>query len=83
MSTSVYNLTWISGTSNSGWYGLRMVCNLLSAMFNLIGPFYTNPMQKPPETGHRCSVPFEILHIDMCTVESSKQGHLHIQDSLL
>jgi hypothetical protein len=28
-------------------------------------------MQKPPYTGHHCSVPFEVPHIDMCTFESS------------
>ena len=29
-------------------------------------------MQKPPQTGHHSSVPFELPHIDMCTLESSE-----------
>ena len=29
-------------------------------------------MQKPPFTGHHCSVPFEVPHVDMCTYETSE-----------
>ena len=32
----------------------------------------TSEIQKPPETGHHCSVPFEVPHIDTCTFESSE-----------
>ena len=31
----------------------------------------TSEMQPPPSTGHPCSAPFDIPHIDMYTVESS------------